>query len=362
MHKPANLKKFEKVLLKGHKPEHYENFKESQLRLRGKYARPAGAMEDSGVGSPVCFVFPGQGAQYVGMMKGLKDLPAVKDMLAKAAKILNYDILDIMLNGPEDKLTQTKYCQPAIYIAELAVMEQLKQDDPAIFIRRMSTAGMSIGEYPALHVAGVFDFETGLQIVKTRAEAMDFEATRQDAQKQSMLSVAGLEKELVEKLCKECITGKGDVCQIANYLFPKGYSVAGTEAAVLAMEKKCNDAGALQAKTLRTSGAFHTPMMSGAKDLLVDQLEKLKGSMKPPTCTVYMNATATSIGPNTSVKDIIKLMGDQIVSPVLWEQSMQAGIKDGFSEFLECGPGKQLKAMMKRIDQKICDKMRNIVA
>jgi len=362
MHKPANLKKFEKVLLKGHKPDHYEAFKETQLRLRGKYARPATGVEDEGSGKPVCLVFPGQGAQYVGMMKQLKDLPAVKDMLAKANKILGYDVLEIMLSGPEDKLTQTKYCQPAIYIAEMAVMEQLKQDDPTIFSRKMSTAGLSLGEYTALQVAGVFDFETGLQIVKARAEAMDFEATRQDAQKQGMVTVAGLERDVVEKLCKECSAGKGEVCQIANHLFPKGFSCAGTESAILALEKKANEAGALQAKVVKASGAFHTPMMAGAKDMLLSQLEKMKGSMKSPTCQVYMNTTATAIGPNTPVSDIIKLMGEQLVNPVFWEQSMLAAIKDGYQEFLECGPGKQLKAMMKRIDPKSNDKMRNLVA
>merc|ERR1719382_1456356 len=160
------------------------------------------------------------------MMKGLKDLEAVREMLSKAQDVLGYDILDLMLNGPEDKLEQTKFCQPAMYIAGLAAVEQLKIDDPAVATRRQAVAGLSLGEYTALNVAGVFDFETGLRIVKARAEAMEQETTKPGAQPQSMLSVAGLPQEKVEELCREAVQGSaGEVCQIANYLFPKGYSV-----------------------------------------------------------------------------------------------------------------------------------------
>jgi len=374
MHKSVNLKKFEKVLLTGKKPDNYDKLLETQLRPRGKFARPrqavdmgtggqqAAAVEDIGSSVPTCLVFPGQGSQFVGMMKSVKDLDVVQDMLRKADAILGYDILDLMLNGPEEKLARTMYCQPAMYIAGLAAVEQLKLDEPEQVARCQALAGLSLGEYTALTVAGVFDFETGLRIVKARAEAMEFETTREGAPEQSMMSVAGLSEEKVAALCRECVGGKaGEVCQIANFLFPKGFSVAGTKASVMALEQKAMDAGALQAKILKTSGAFHTSVMAGAKQNLVSELEQVKASMRPPRCKVYMNTTAQAIGPETPVKDILHLLGEQLVSPVRWEQSMQLAIKDGCTSFIECGPGKQLKAMMKRIDPKANEKMTNVL-
>lgn len=371
MHKPANLKKYEAVLLKGKKPDHYDQFLETQLRPRGKFARPQpahlsgepNAVMDIIAPLPVCLCFPGQGSQYVGMLKTLKELAPVRQMLHLANEVLGYDILEIMQQGPEEKLAQTKYCQPAMYIAGLAAVEQLKTEDPDQVNRCMATAGLSLGEYTALTVAGVFDFETGLKVVKARGEAMDREATREGAPKQAMLSVAGLSRDDVERLCREVLeTRPGEVCQIANFLFPKGFSVAGTEGAVGAMEGKASEAGALQAKLLKTSGAFHTPVMSGAKTHLLEQLEHVKGSMRQPRCKVYMNTIGKSIGPETPVQEIISLLGEHLVSPVMWEQCMQRAIEEGCTQFFELGPSKQLKAMMKRIDAKVAEKMANVAA
>eukprot|EP00413_Alexandrium_margalefii_P014490 CAMPEP_0204533622 /NCGR_PEP_ID=MMETSP0661-20131031/12390_1 /ASSEMBLY_ACC=CAM_ASM_000606 /TAXON_ID=109239 /ORGANISM="Alexandrium margalefi, Strain AMGDE01CS-322" /LENGTH=517 /DNA_ID=CAMNT_0051539987 /DNA_START=56 /DNA_END=1609 /DNA_ORIENTATION=+ len=363
MHKPANVKKFEKVLLKGNKPDNYDMMREAQLRPRGKFARVEGDL-DVELQSTVCLVFPGQGSQYVGMMKTLKDLPAVKDMLSTAKDILGYDILDIMLNGPEEKLAETRYCQPAMYIAGLAAAEMLKSDDPLAVSDCKAMAGLSLGEYTALTVAGVFDFETGLKLVKERGEAMDFEATKPGSPKQGMLSIAGLAEDKVNELCQE-ITGaqKGaQVCQIANHLFPNGFSVSGHTEALESLETAATDAGALQAKILKTSGAFHTPLMQGARDHLLKQLQAHKSSMKPPQCTIYMNTTAEAIGPQTSPDEIITMLGKQLVSPVLWRQSMEAAINDGCKEFYELGPSKQLRAMMKRINPAVMETMVNIIA
>jgi len=363
MHKVNNLKKFEKVLLKGHKPEHYDLFKEAHLRPRGKFARVPGDL-DIDVASAVCLVFPGQGSQYAGMLKSLKDLPAVKGMLSTAKDILGYDILDIMLNGPEEKLSETRFCQPAVYIADLAAVEQLKQDDPMAVSDCKAMAGLSLGEYSALTVAGVFDFETGLKLVKERGEAMDFEATKPGGPRQGMISIAGLSEETVNELCREVRTATkgGEVCQIANHLFPNGFSVSGHSEALSALEEKANDAGALQAKILKTSGAFHTPLMQGAKDHLMSQLQVHKSKMSSPRCTIYMNTTGQTIGPDTSPDEIIQLLGQQLVSPVLWRQSMELAIQDGCKEFYECGPSKQLKSMMKRIDATVQQKMVNVLA
>lgn len=364
MHKAANVKKFEQVVLKNKKPDGYDRQREGQLKLRGKFARAVGLEGTAALGDkplPVCLVFPGQGSQYVGMMKELSDIAEVREMLKTSQGILGYDILDIMLNGPEDKLSQTKYCQPAMYIAGLSAIEKLKQDNPDVVEKCQAVAGLSLGEYTALTVAGVFSFETGLRLVKARAEAMEYETTKPGAKPQAMLSVAGLSEDTVKGLCLEQAVG-GQVCQIANYLFPKGYSVAGDAAAVHALEKTVLAAGALQAKILKTSGAFHTPIMAPAKEKLLTALNEAKASMSPPRCQVYMNIIAKPIDSTTDVSAIIDLLGDQLTAGVLWEKSMKNLIAAGASEFYECGPSKQLKAMMKRIDPSMVQKMYNILA
>jgi len=310
---------------------------------------------------PVCLVFPGQGSQMVGMLKNLKDLPTVREMLDTATSILGYDLLQLCLEGPEEKLAQTVYCQPAMFVAGMAAVEQLKIDAPEKVSRCQAVAGLSLGEYTALAVAGVFDFPTGLRLVKARGEAMERETTKPGAPLQGMLSVAGLEEAVVSKLCKE-IAGNDSVCQIANFLFPKGFSVAGHKAAIEELEPKVMDAGAMQAKILKTSGAFHTPLMMGARDALMKELEAVRGDMRAPTCQVYMNVTSKPIGPDTTVDEIIEMLGNQLISPVRWDASMLHAIEDGCSEFFECGPNKQLKSMMKRIKMSAFNKMQNIPA
>jgi len=297
---------------------------------------------------PVGLLFPGQGSQYVKMMSGVKDLPAVKEMLAKAQEILGYDILELCLKGPEAKLELTKFCQPAMYIGGLAALEKLRADKPERVERCQAVAGLSLGEYTALTAAGVFDFETGLRIVKLRGEAMQEAA---EASPQSMLSVAGLSQEQLTALCQESCTSPGDVCQIANFLFPAGFSCAGSAPAVEALMKKAmKTEGCLQAKLLKTSGGFHTSLMLPAKEKLLKALRDVEKDMKPPRCDVYMNVTGHRITPATNPSAIIEMLGEQLVSCVQWEPCMREMLRDGLTEFYECGPMKQLKSMMKRID------------
>jgi [acyl-carrier-protein] S-malonyltransferase len=295
------------------------------------------------------------------MMKELSSMSEVKDMLTTARSILGYDILDIMLNGPEDKLAQTKFCQPAMYIAGLAAMEKLKQENSDVVERCQAVAGLSLGEYTALTVAGVFSFEVGLKLVKARGEAMEHETTKPDAPKQGMLSVAGLSEDVVNGICEELATG-GKVVQIANYLFPNGFSCAGNYESILELEQRVTKAGALQAKLLKTSGAFHTPIMALAREKLLLALEEARPSMQPPRCKVYMNVTAKTIDERTPIDEIITMLGNQLTSAVRWDASMQNAIKDGIEEFYECGPNKQLKAMMKRIDKDFANKTQNVLA
>lgn len=297
---------------------------------------------------PVGLLFPGQGSQYVKMLSGVKELPSVKALLEKSSEILGYDLLELCLKGPESKLEQTRYCQPAMYVAGMAAIEKLKADKPDRVERCQAVAGLSLGEYTALCVAGVFDFETGLKLVKLRGEAMQEAA---ELSKQSMLSVAGLDQATLQKLCEESKRSPDDTCQVANFLFPSGFSCAGSAPAIEAlMAKATKTEGCLQAKLLKTSGGFHTKLMTPAQSRLREVLDEMKGTFKSPRCDVYMNVTGKRITPACKPEEICDLLAEQLTSCVQWEPSMRAMIKDGVTEFYECGPMKQLKAMMKRID------------
>lgn len=309
---------------------------------------PAPAPAAAGQPLPVCLMFPGQGSQYVKMMSSVKDLPAVAEMCAKAEKILGYDLLELCLKGPESKLEKTQYCQPAMFVAGLAGVEKLKADSPENVNNCRAVAGLSLGEYTAMCVAGVLDFETGLKLVKLRGEAMEEAAS---ACAQSMVSVAGLDEATLSKLCEEAKSGPDDVCQIANFLFPNGFSCAGHQKCVeKLLEIAQKTPGCLQSKLLKTSGGFHTDLMKPAQEKLIAALKEAEPSMKPPRCDIYMNTIGKKITPATPISEITDLMGKQLTSTVLWEPSVKEMIKDGITTFYECGPMKQLKAMMKRID------------
>eukprot|EP00438_Fugacium_kawagutii_P020708 Skav225264 [mRNA] locus=scaffold4099:84030:85295:+ [translate_table: standard] len=308
---------------------------------------------------PVALLFPGQGSQYVKMLDGVKDVPEVKEMLSKADSILGYNLLEMCLTGPEEKLAETKYCQPAMFVGGLAGICKLKSQNASAAERPRCMAGLSLGEYTALCAAGVLSFEDGLRLVKLRGEAMQEAA---QVGKQAMLSVAGLDQAIVEQCCLEAEkkAGSGSVCRIANALFPKGFSCAGTEEAVNHLKDLAEKKGALQAKLLKTGGAFHTSLMQPAQEKLEKALQEALPKMNPPKCDVYMNVTGESLPAGTDPKVILELLQKQLTSPVLWSTSIQKMIKDGVTDFFECGPQKQLKAMMKRIDNKVWNKTQSM--
>jgi len=301
---------------------------------------------------PIGLMFPGQGSQYVKMLAEVKDIPAVAEMLEKSKAILEWDVLDLCLNGPEEKLAETRYTQAAMFIGGLAGLEKLRSEREEAVSQCQVMAGLSLGEYTALCAAGVFTFEDALSLVKLRGEAMQEAAA---TSKQLMLSVAGLDQATLEKLCKDAMKkeGRGAVCQIANSLFPKGFACAGSEKAIKYLEEAAVPAGALQAKVLKTSGAFHTSLMQPAANKLGAKLDEIRPRMSPPTVAVYANATATKIAPGTNPDVIVDLLKRQLTSSVLWEASVKAMIADGVKEFYEVGPMKQLTAMMKRIDPSV---------
>eukprot|EP00746_Dinoflagellata_sp_MGD_P002418 gnl/MRDRNA2_/MRDRNA2_104695_c0_seq1.p1 gnl/MRDRNA2_/MRDRNA2_104695_c0~~gnl/MRDRNA2_/MRDRNA2_104695_c0_seq1.p1 ORF type:complete len:429 (+),score=115.56 gnl/MRDRNA2_/MRDRNA2_104695_c0_seq1:111-1397(+) len=308
---------------------------------------------------PVGLLFPGQGSQYVKMLAGVKDLPPVKEMLEKATEILGWDPLDLCLNGPEEKLEETKFCQPCMHIANLAAVEKLKMEKPELVNQCKAVAGLSLGEYTALVVAGMITYEDSIRIVRARAEAMQEAAQKSE---QAMLSVAGLEYEVLAECCKtaqdKC--GKDAVCKIANHLFPKGYSCSGTKMAINVLKQECEKAGAMQARLLKTSGAFHTELMAPAAKTIERMLGSCYPNMNFPRCAVYMNSTGKIMPAGTDPRELNMEMVKQVQQPVLWQNCIEGMIQDGVEEFYECGPMKQLKAMMKRTNQEMWEKTYNV--
>lgn len=291
----------------------------------------------------VAFLFPGQGAQTVGMARALCDtVAAARQRFADAAAILGYDLLDVCLNGPADKLNATDISQPAIFVASLAALESLRQTDAAVIESCAATAGLSLGEYTALVFAGALSFADGLRLVQQRGQAMQAAA---DATPSAMASVIGLEQPQVEDLCAKA-RGEG-LIQVANLLCPGNIVVSGTTAAIAAVEKHAEAAGA-RTMRLAVAGAFHTPLMKPADDVLAAALAKAE--VKAPRMPVWSNVDAK---PHTDPHEIRGLLVRQVVQPVLWEQTLRGLLADGFDRFYEIGPGRVLAGLLKRVQRKV---------
>jgi len=310
---------------------------------------------------PAALLFPGQGSQYVGMLKGCADLPAVQAMLAKAKDILGWDVRQLCLEGPEEQLGQTKYCQPCMFIAGMAGLEIMRESKNEAVDRPQAVAGLSLGEYTALCAAGVLSFEDALRLVKVRAEAMQEAA---ELTPQCMCSVAGLDKTTVQNLCKEAIKQdketKDPVCQIANILFPGGFVCAGTKKTVEKLTELALEQRAMQARVIKAGGAFHTPLMKPAEEELKRAVDSAKSRMNPPRCAIYFNVTGKKVLAGTDPAEFVGFIKSQLTSEVQWEPSVRQMVMDGVKDFYEVGPLKQIKAMIKRIDQDAFKRTENI--
>jgi [acyl-carrier-protein] S-malonyltransferase len=307
---------------------------------------------------PIGILLPGAGSQYVKMLSAVSDVPEVKDLLDEAVSILGYDILDICVNGPEERFQDVAVIQVAIYVANLAAVEILRKERPEAVYNCQAVCGLSLGEISALAVAGVFSFGDGLRLILKRSEAMK-EAMNQRAG--AMCSVAGLAEKKVLEVCKNAseAAGPDEFCTITNFLFEKGCTIGGTQAAVEHSEKLCKKAKAMQARLLK-GGAWHTSLMEPAREKYLKALEEMLPNMNSPRCKVFMNVTGQPITSRTEPAKIIELMGDQLTNPVKWKDCVQNMIKDGVEQFYECGPMKQLKAVMKRIDADAFNQTQNI--
>ncbi len=290
------------------------------------------------------FLFPGQGAQSIGMGVELAaSLPAARVLFERASEILGYDLLALCQNGPVEQLNSTVFSQPALYVCSLAALEQLKQDTPSAVTECALTAGLSLGEYTALAFAGAMDFETGLRLVKTRGQAMQDAA---DVVPSGMVSVLGMEREQVEALCDEARAD--EVLQLANLLCPGNIVVSGTQAACERVTQLAEAAGAMKVIQLAVAGAFHTPIMQPAVDRLTQALEAI--DLQKPRIPILSNVDAR---PHDDPVEIRSLLIRQVVQPVLWSDSMQWMIDEfHVDSCYEIGPGRVLRGLLKRISRK----------
>ena len=287
------------------------------------------------------FVFPGQGAQFVGMGKDLYDNnPLAKELFEKANDILGYRITDIMFEGTDEELKQTKVTQPAVFLH--SVISALCMGDA--FEPKM-VAGHSLGEFSALTAAGALSFEDGLKLVYARAMAMQKAC---EAAPSTMAAIIGIADEKVEEICAEVSKeGKGVVVP-ANFNCPGQLVISGNVEAINEACARIKAAGAKRALPLKVGGAFHSPLMQPAKDELQKAIEETV--INQPTCPVYQNVDGK---PHTDPAEIKANLIAQLTSSVRWTQCVQNMIADGADDFTECGPGKALQGMIARISKDV---------
>ena len=282
------------------------------------------------------YVFPGQGAQFIGMGKDLYDNSTeAKELFEKANDILGFRITNIMFNGTDEELKQTKVTQPAVFLHSVILAKVLGSDfQPAM------VAGHSLGELSALVASGSIQFEDGLKLVSARALAMQ-EAC--EAEPSTMAAILGLEDDVVEKVCKE-VDG---VVVAANYNCPGQLVISGAIPAVETACEKLTEAGAKRAIILPVGGAFHSPLMEPAREKLAAAIEATE--FNTPSCPIYQNVTAKAV---TEPSEIKQNLIAQLTAPVRWTQIMQNMIAAGCTSAIEVGPGRALQGMFKKVDRK----------
>jgi [acyl-carrier-protein] S-malonyltransferase len=293
----------------------------------------------------VGILFPGQGAQSVGMGRSLHDTyPTAKRCFDEASEILGYDLAELCFDGPEEKLNATEFSQPALFVAGIAAAEVLREEHPDRVAAAQATAGLSLGEYTAVCFAGGLSFADGVRLVQRRGQAMQSAA---DAVQSGMSSVLGLDLESLGQLCQQVREGD-EVLQPANLLCPGNIAVSGHLAALERLGPVALEAGAIKVIPLSVAGAFHTSLMQPAVEKLQAALQEM-----PITDTrlpVYSNVDAS---PHQSAAEIRDLLSQQVIGSVRWEDSIRQMLSDGVEGFEELGTGRVLRGTLKRINRKI---------
>lgn len=281
------------------------------------------------------YVFPGQGAQFVGMGKDLYDNSSMaRELFERANELLGFRITDLMFNGTDEDLRQTKVTQPAIFLHSVLLARTLGDD-----FKPDMVAGHSLGEFSALVANGALSFEDGLLLVSKRALAMQQAC---EAEPSTMAAIVGLEDEIVEKVCSEI----DEVVVPANYNCPGQLVISGSILGIDLACAKLTEAGAKRALKLSVGGAFHSPLMEPARAELADAINST--SFNVPVCPVYQNVNASPVSDPEVIKSNLIA---QLTAPVRWTQTVKNMIADGCTSFTEVGPGQVLQGLVKKVDR-----------
>ncbi|MBN1950540.1 MAG: ACP S-malonyltransferase [Bacteroidales bacterium] len=286
------------------------------------------------------YVFPGQGAQFVGMGKELyEQSPMARELFEKANEILGFRITDLMFEGTDEDLKQTKVTQPAIFLHSVILAKTLGED-----FKPDMVAGHSLGEFSALVASGALSFEDGLVLVSKRAMAMQ-KACELEAS--TMAAILGMEDEVVEKVCHEI----DEVVVPANYNTVGQIVISGSEKGIDAAIEKLSALGARRALKLPVGGAFHSPLMEPARVELEKAIDE--AVVNAPVCPVYQNVPATAVTDPAEIKENLK---KQLTAPVKWTQTVKNMLADGAVSFTEVGPGTVLQGLIKKVDRQVATK------
>ncbi len=278
------------------------------------------------------YIFPGQGSQFPGMGKELyENSPIAKDMFHSANAILGFDIVKIMFEGSKEELKQTKVTQPAIFLHAVSLAKSASDFAPDM------VAGHSLGEISALVANNTLSFEDGLKLVSKRALAMQKAC---EINPSGMAAVLGLADDVVVNICNEI----DEIVIAANFNCPGQLVISGSNEGIRQASEKLKEAGAKRTLPLPVGGAFHSPLMEPAREELAEAIENTK--FNDPICPIYQNVNAS---PSTNVEEIKTNLVAQLTAPVKWTQSVQHMISDGATQFVECGPGKVLQGLVRKI-------------
>jgi len=291
------------------------------------------------------FLFPGQGAQVVGMGAEIaQSFPVAAEVFEKANDIVGFDLSRVCFEGPLEQLNSTTISQPAIFVTSAAILEVLRTNPATSTISADVTAGLSLGEYTALYAAGLISFKDGLILVQKRGQAMQAAA---DATDGAMVSIIGLDEENVRQLCTEA--AEGELLVPVNFNCPGQVVVSGSKSACKRAEQLAEKYGAIKAVPLEVAGAFHTEMMSNAAEVLKEALSNCEIS-GPSEIKTIANINAEYYESSQKIAEgLIK----QLTCPILWQKCMERLLTDGLEKFYEIGPGRVLTGLMRRINRKI---------